>query len=326
MAYTLATLKEFMQDEARQHTAIPADIYTILYALASASKKLLLSLQSSAVKKNTHDHLVVNLSGDLQHELDRKAHEVFIDALANIGVVGGVISEEAVGIINIADGKSPYIVAIDPLDGSANVAVNAASGTIFSIYRRLSLPNKPIQTADILQPGIRQIAAGYILYGTYTVFVYGTVYGVHGFVYDPTLDAFLLTYQAMKFPQKPQSYAINDGHAKNFPETIQHYLKQCRQQGLGSRYSGALVADFHRHLLQGGIYLYPSTEKKPNGKLRLMFECNPLAFLAVQAGGWASDGNQDVLSLEPHAIHQCIPFYVGSESLVKTLLDCIKKT
>jgi fructose-1,6-bisphosphatase I len=325
MAYQHFRLEQFIEREAARFSDVPADVYTIIYGLASASKKLLHTLTSSEARKMAQNILLYNASGDVQHQLDIQAHACFLDALKNTEIVGGVMSEEATEVVDIADNKGEYMVAIDPLDGSANIAVNAPSGTIFSIYRRLSGLNQPIQKEDGLQPGIQQVAAGYMLYSTCTTLVYGTADGVHGFTYEPSIGAFLLTHQAMRFPEKSKSYAVNEGYFNSFSLPIQRYIEICRQQGLVGRYSGTLVADFHRHLLQGGIYLYPSTKNKPHGKLRLMFECNPLAFLAVQAGGWASDGNQSVLTIQPQGIHQCIPFYIGNKGLVERLTDLIQK-
>lgn len=314
-------LKQFIQGEAARCPTMPAAIYKIIQAMASASEVLIQAIKSSRPKDFVEDGLLSrNASGDMQHLLDRIAHNCFLKTLANTGLVGAVVSEEATGIITIENGAGEYIVSLDPLDGSANIPINAPVGTIFSIYRRLSSPGQPIQEVDVLQPGSQQIAAGYLLYSTTTMLVYGTQYGVHGFTYEPAVDAFLLTHQSLKFPQDGVSYAVNDGYFHSFPQSIRAYIEQCRKQGLGSRYSGALVADFHRHLLQGGIYLYPPTQHKPTGKLRLMFECNPLAFLAEQAGGLASNGSQSILHIQPSQIHQCIPFYIGSANMVQSLL------
>jgi fructose-1,6-bisphosphatase I len=314
-------LKEFMQAEAVRFPTMPTAVYKIIQAMAMASKVLIQAIKSSRPKDLLEEGLLCrNASGDMQHLLDRIAHNCFLETLTNTGLVGAMISEEAVGSIPIENGAGEYIVSLDPLDGSANIPINAPVGTIFSIYQRLSSPDKPIQESDVLQPGSQQIAAGYLLYSTTTMLVYGTQYGVHGFTYEPAADEFLLTHQALKFPQDGVSYAVNDGYFHSFPRPISNFIKQCRKQGLGSRYSGALVADFHRHLLQGGVYLYPSTPNKPTGKLRLMFECNPLAFLAEKAGGLASDGSQSVLCIQPHYIHQCIPFYIGSANMVQSLL------
>jgi fructose-1,6-bisphosphatase I len=317
-------LEQFIEAETAQFPAMPAAIYKIIQAMASASKVLIQAIKSSRPKDLLEDDLLSrNASGDQQHRLDRIAHNCFLDALARTGLVGAMLSEEAIGVVEIENGAGEYIVSLDPLDGSANIPTNGPVGTIFSIYQRLSSPGQPIHEVDVLQPGSQQIATGYLLYSTTTMLVYGTQYGVHGFTYEPAIDAFLLTHRTLKFPKDGVSYAVNDGYFHSFPQSIRAYIEQCRKQGLGSRYTGALVADFHRHLLQGGIYLYPPTQHKPTGKLRLMFECNPLAFLAQQAGGLASNGSQSVLCIQPSQIHQCIPFYIGSENMVKSLLTLL---
>ncbi len=320
MTRPIPSLEQFIGDQAVRFPNRSVDPDKIIQAMALASKKLVQAIHNSGL--NEEDSFIArNASGDIQCQLDRIAHQCFLAALAYTGLVGAVLSEEAAGIVDIDNGAGEYIVALDPLDGSANLAVDAPMGTIFSIYRRLSSPGKPIDEVDALQPGSQQIAAGYILYSTVTRLVYGRQDGVHGFTYDPHADAFLLTHPSMVFPPDGCTYAINDGYFNSFPASIQAYIAQCRKQGLGGRYSGALVADFHRHLLQGGIYLYPPTQQKPTGKLRLIFECNPLAFIAEQAGGMASNGTQAILSIQPNQLHQCIPFYIGSRNMVISLLS-----
>ena len=310
-------LAQFTKNEATQLATMPIAVSVIIQAMALASKQLVFAMQSQEL---VDAPLAYNTSGDEQHPLDRIAHTCFVAALDKTREVGGLVSEEAVGIVGLTNQAGKYIVALDPLDGSSNWAVHAPVGTIFSIYQRISPPKNQIDQGDVLQPGHRQIAAGYMLYSTNIVLVYGTKQGVHAFTYEPAIDAFVLTHQTIRFPQQGPSYAINDGYFDRFPEPIRHYIRQCRNQGLVSRYSGALVADFHRHLLQGGIYLYPATQQKPNGKLRLMFECNALAFIAEQAGGLSSNGHEPVLCMQPRELHECIPFYIGSANMIKDLL------
>jgi len=314
------SLKAFTKDEAMRYPSIPFAVYQIIQTISLASQGLLETINKGTASRVMAAEVTYNASGDKQQQLDTVAHIGFVEALASTEQVGGIISEEAVDLVELDSKMGNYIVALDPLDGTANLSVNAPFGTIFSIYQRISPLGNPIQTIDALQTGHKQIAAGYILYSTATMLVYGTKYGVHSFTYEPTVEAFLLTNPAIQFPKEGPSYAVNDGYFNQFPKAIQQYISHAREQGLGSRYSGALVADFHRHLLQGGIYLYPPTQQKPAGKLRLMFECNALAFIAEQAGGLASDGTQAVLCLEPGTLHQCIPFYIGSANMVKQLL------
>jgi fructose-1,6-bisphosphatase I len=313
-------LAQFLREEQRQFPDISEAIPRILHAIVSAGKTV-----DSVVRKLDLAGIIgsqgsYNLSGDEQQNLDMLAHRYFVHALAATEEVCGVISEEAVGIIAIANSRGNYVVALDPLDGSPNIDVNAAIGTIFSVYQRRSSQTMPVQQDDVLQAGNRQLAAGYILYGTSTMLVYTACHGVHGFTYDPSMGQFFLAHQAMQMPKTGQSYAINDGYFDAFPSYVQHYIQQCRRNGYAARYMGALVADFHRHLIKGGIYLYPSTPKNPAGKLRLMLECNALALIAKQAGGAASNGQQAILAIQPEAIHQRVPLYIGSTSMVQNLL------
>ena len=314
------SLEQFLKKEQQHFDDLPEALPRILYALASAGKSV-----NEVVRKL---HLVgivgsqgtYNLSGDEQQKLDIMAHDCYVRVLAATSEVGAVISEEQADIIQFSNGCGDYIIALDPLDGSPNIDVNAAIGTIFSVYQRRSPRSTPIQQEDILQEGSHQLAAGYILYGTSTMFVYTACYGVHGFTYEPSRGEFLLVYEAMKMPEDGHSYAINDGCFDTFPIYVQRYIQQCRRHSYAARYMGAFIADFHRHLIRGGIYLYPPTHKNPSGKLRLMLECNALALIAEQAGGAASDGQRAILAIQPTSIHQRVPLYIGSKNMVQRLL------
>lgn len=314
-------LDQFIKEEQAQYPTIAAAIPAILHAIAWAGQVINKAISKGSLAGVVGSQGTFNASGDEQQKLDVIAHNSFVRTLEATAAVCAIISEEAKDVVALASKAGEYILALDPIDGSANVQVNAPSGTIFSIYQRISPSPGPVQQADVLQPGSRQIAAGYILYSTSTILVYTTTHGVHGFTYEPAMDAFFLTHQAIKLPQAGPTYAINDSHQHSFPEYVQRYVQHCRSQGLTARYTGALVADFHRHLLQGGIYLYPPTPKNPTGKLRLMFECNALAFIAEQAGGMASNGAQPILHLVPKTIHQRTPLYMGSIAMVKSLLS-----
>ena len=208
-------------------------------------------------------------------------------------------------------------MAIDPLDGSSNIDVNVSIGTIFSIYRRVSPQGGPVQLEDVLQAGKEQVVAGYILYGSSTMFVYTSGNGVNGFTYEPTLGEYILSHTDMKMPEDGKIYSINEGNYNSYPEAVKDYVLKCKERGYSARYIGSLVADFHRNLLKGGIYIYPSTAKAPQGKLRLMYECNCLAFIAEQAGGMATDGTQRILDIKPESLHQRVPFFVGSKVMVE---------
>jgi fructose-1,6-bisphosphatase I len=313
-------LAQFLREEQRQFSDISEALPRILHAIVSAGKTV-----NNVVRKLDLAGIVgsqgsYNLSGDEQQNLDMLAHHYFVHELAATGEVCGVISEEAVGIMAFTNSRGNYVVALDPLDGSPNIDANAAIGTIFSVYQRRSSQTMPVQPDDVLQAGSRQLAAGYILYGTSTMLVYTARHGVHGFTYHPAMGQFFLAHQAMQMPKIGKSYAINDGYFDTFPSYVQHYIQQCRRNGYTARYMGALVADFHRHLIRGGIYLYPSTPKNPVGKLGLMLECNALALIAEQAGGMASNGQQAILAIQPETIHQRVPLYIGSTNMVQSLL------
>jgi len=231
------------------------------------------------------------------------------------GEACAVISEESETYVDLNnDGK--YVIAIDPLDGSSNIDVNVSIGTIFSIYRRKSPIGKPISEADILQKGEEQVAAGYILYGSSTMLVFTTGFGVNGFTYEPSLGEYVLSHPHMEIPRDGKIYSINEGSANSFSDPVKRYIQYCKDNSYTARYIGSLVADFHRNLLKGGIYIYPATAKDPKGKLRLMYECNALAFIAEQAGGKGTDGKGRIMEIQPTSLHQRTPFYVGSENMV----------
>ncbi len=261
-----------------------------------------------------------NVGGDDQQKLDVLANIRFTRALAKGGEVCALVSEESETYVDLNnDGK--YVIAIDPLDGSSNIDVNVSIGTIFSIYRRKSPPGTPILPIDILQPGSEQVAAGYVLYGSSTMLVYTTGYGVNGFTYEPTLGEYFLSHPDMKMPEDGKVYSVNEGLSNSFNPSVLRYIQHCKDSAYTARYIGSLVADFHRNLLKGGIYIYPGTSKDRNGKLRLMYECNALAFIAEQAGGMATNGKERILDIVPERLHQRTPFYVGSLRMVEKAMS-----
>ena len=209
---------------------------------------------------------------------------------------------------------------MDPLDGSSNIDVNVSIGTIFSIYRRLTPVGSRATLDDFMQGGRRQIAAGYILYGSSTMLVYTTGHGVSGFTYDHSLGEFFLSYGEMCSPATGKIYSCNEGNYNAYSEPVRQYIEDCKRREYSARYIGSLVGDFHRNLLKGGVYFYPPTDKAPNGKLRLLYECYPLAFVAEQAGGRASDGYHDILDIEPTSLHQRSPIYIGAKEMVEEIL------
>ena len=267
-----------------------------------------------------------NVQGEEQQKLDVLANIRFKRALMKGGEACAVISEEDEDVVGL-ESTGHYIVAIDPLDGSSNIDVNVSVGTIFSIYRRLSPLGGPIQMEDVLQKGDRQVAAGYVLYGSSTMLVYTTGSGVNGFTYDPSLGEYFLSHPDMKYQENGSTYSINEGLTEDFTSEVQTYLKACHGKRYTARYIGSLVADFHRNLLKGGIYLYPETAQKPNGKLRLMFECHALAFIAEQAEGEAVDSNgKRILEIVPGEIHQRSTFITGSPLMVREAISYLNGT
>lgn len=257
-----------------------------------------------------------NIQGEDQQKLDVLANIRFIRALTKGGEICAIISEEDEKVVDTENYKGRYVVAIDPLDGSSNIDVNVSIGTIFSIYRRVSPVGGPVQQEDVLQKGSEQAVAGYLLYGSSTMLVYTTGNGVNGFTYEPSLGEYFLSHQNMMIPEEGNIYSINEGSYHSFPQPVKNYISYCKEIQLSARYIGSLVADFHRNLLKGGIYIYPSTKNNPNGKLRLMYECNALAFIVEQAGGKASDGKNRIMDTVPTSLHQRVPLFIGSKNMV----------
>ena len=274
-----------------------------------------------------------NIQGEDQQKLDVYANEVFINTLVNREIVCGIASEEEDDFITIKGGNkkhdNKYIVLMDPLDGSSNIDVNVSVGTIFSIYRRITPDGTPVTIDDFLQPGKQQVAAGYIVYGTSTMIVYSTGHGVNGFTLNPAIGTYYLSHPNMKFPEKGNIYSVNEGNYVHFPKGVKKYIKYCQEEEgerpYTSRYIGSLVSDFHRNIIKGGIYFYPSTSKNPDGKLRLLYECNPMAFLAERAGGKASNGFNRILDIKPSELHQRVPFFCGNKDMVDKLEAFMQK-
>ncbi len=266
-----------------------------------------------------------NVQGEAQQKLDVYANEVFKQTLINREIVCGITTEEEEDFIKI-EGRNKshdnkYVVLMDPLDGSSNIDVNVSVGTIFSIYRRITPIGTPVQVEDFLQPGTQQVAAGYVIYGTSTMLVYSTGNGVNGFTLNPALGVFYLSHPNMQFPHNGGIYSINEGYYIHFPQGVKDYLKFCQEEvedrPYSGRYIGSLVSDFHRNMIKGGIYIYPTSSKAPEGKLRLLYECNPMAYIAEQAGGKATDGYRRILEIKPTHLHQRVPIFCGSTKMVE---------
>ena len=266
-----------------------------------------------------------NVQGEDQQKLDVLANEKFIQTLKNREIVCGIASEEEDEFIaiNSQDNQhqNKYVVLIDPLDGSSNIDVNVPVGTIFSIYRRITPIGTPVTLEDFLQPGTKQVAAGYIVYGTSTMLVYTTGHGVNGFTLNPAIGTFYLSHPNMEYPETGTIYSVNEGNYIHFPQGVKDYIKYCQleeeDRPYTSRYIGSLVSDFHRNMIKGGIYIYPRSSKASKGKLRLLYECNPMAFLAEQANGKASDGYNRIMEIQPTELHERVPFFCGSRLMVE---------
>ncbi|WWO97505.1 MAG: class 1 fructose-bisphosphatase [Candidatus Dasytiphilus stammeri] len=276
-----------------------------------------------------------NIHGEIQIKFDILANDIIKAALKQLssGCIAAIVTEEDEDFLVLHEGKkSKYIMFIDPIDGSSNIKNNISIGTIFSIYQRISPIGSRITKHDFLQPGNQQIAAGYIIYGFATILVLTIGCGVYIFIYNPLNDIWYFNRKDIKFPEKGYIYSINDGNHHYFPLGVKKYLQFCHQinqMNQGSsytlRYTGSLVADFHRNLLQGGIYIYPKNTKHPQGKLRLLYECNPMAFIAEQAGGKASDGVSRILDINPITLHQCCPLFIGNREMVNDIECFLKK-
>lgn len=324
------TLGEFILEKQADFPGSSGELSRILSSIRLAAK----IVNQQINKAGLAQHILgaagsENIQGEEQQKLDVYADDQFIKALKARGVVCGVASEENDDFIAF-DGTIPtakYVVMIDPLDGSSNIDVNVSIGTIFSVYRRVTPVGTPVQLEDFLQEGNKQVAAGYVVYGSSTMLVYSTGKGVNGFTYDPGIGVFFLSHPDMKMPQDGKIYSINEGNLNNCPENIQKYIAYCQENDpatkrpYSGRYIGSLVADFHRNLIKGGIYIYPATTKAPKGKLRLLYECNPFAYIAEQAGGKASNGQERILDIKPTELHQREPFIVGSKNMVDKVLS-----
>jgi len=320
----LVTLGEFIIERQADFPYAKGELSSLLSDISIAAKIVNREVNKAGLVNILGEAGTDNIQGESQKKLDVFANEQFLAALASGGECAGVASEENDDII-LFDNQSAingkYVVCMDPLDGSSNIDVNVSVGTIFSIYRRKT-KNGPATVEDFLQYGSDQVAAGYIVYGSSTMLVYTTGNGVNGFTLDPSIGEFCLSHPEMRIPKKGNIYSVNQGNFIHFPEGIKKYIKHCQADDKANnkpytlRYIGSLVSDFHRNLIKGGIYIYPTTLNSPKGKLRLIYEANPMAMIAEQAGGKGTDGYKDILEIKPLDIHQRVPLYIGSESMV----------
>ncbi len=312
-----SNLDRFIMRNQEDFPFASGELSQLIRDLAYAGKVVNREINRAGLAGITGSYGAENIQGETQQNLDVAADIRFTRALKKGGEVAAIISEEVEDVIDLNNPRAKYIVAIDPLDGSSNIDVNVSVGTIFSIYRRVSPMGSPVQSEDVLQPGKDQVAAGYILYGSSTMFVYTTGKGVNGFTYEPSLGEYILSHSNMTIPKMGSIYSVNEGVSGSFPQKVKDYIATCKEREYSARYIGSLVADFHRNVLKGGIYIYPSTTKAPNGKLRLIYECNALAFIAEEAGGRATDGTNRIMEIQPTSLHQRVPFFVGSKEMVK---------
>ena len=321
------TLEQFIIQKERNFPYATGQLSKIIRDIVLASRMINREVNKAGLVDILGHAGEVNIQGEEQQKLDVFADEQMIDALFKGRRVCAVGSEENDDFIIKEGSTGKYIVLMDPLDGSSNIDVNVSIGTIFSIYRRKHLEGDLLKE-DLLQRGADQVAAGYILYGSSTMLVYTTGHGVNGFTLDPSIGEFLLSHPNMQFPQECKTYSVNEGNYREFFEGTKQYLRHIKRDAENPyrlRYIGSLVADFHRNLLKGGIFMYPGTISKPKGKLRLTFEANPMAFIAEQAGGWASHGRGRILDIEPDSLHQRVPLFVGNKEEVLKLEEYIKE-
>lgn len=326
----MKTLGEFLiatQQKFRQSTG---EFSKVIHALRLASKVVSHEVNKAGLVDILGEVGATNIQGESQQKLDVFAHDLFIKALTNRKIVCGIASEEADDYIQVkhsdAGVESKYIVLIDPLDGSSNIDVNVSLGTIFSIYKKKSKGSKVVLD-DFLQAGTEQVAAGYVLYGTSTLFVYTTGQGVNGFTLNPAIGTFYLSHPKITLPKEGHIYSINEANYASFPHSVKNFLKKRKEEDLQytTRYIGSMVSDIHRNMLKGGLFLYPPNAKSPQGKLRLLYECNPIAFIVEQAGGMAVSMDKRIMEIQPTELHQREPFFCGNSEMIKDLQGYLLK-
>ncbi len=332
---SVTTLNEFIIERQADFPYAKGELTRLLTHMSVAAKVVNREVNKAGLVDILGEIGKSNVHGEDQKKLDVYADEKFINSLKSSGECCGIASEENKDIVSF-DEELPkqgrYIVTMDPLDGSSNIDVNVSIGTIFSIFRRVSPVGHKAAPEDFVQDGTKQVAAGYIIYGSSTMMVYTTGRGVNGFTLDPSIGEFCLSHPDILIPHSGIIYSINEGNYIKFPEGVKQYLKYCQEKDVPtgrpytSRYIGSLVADFHRNLLKGGIFIYPISAGYPSGKLRLLYECNPMAMIIEQAGGKATDGRGTrIMDLKPESLHQRVPFYVGSRNMVNTAEEFMKK-
>jgi fructose-1,6-bisphosphatase I len=319
-ATSVVTIDRFIIEQERLFPEATGDLTGILTEIALASKmianKVRLAGLADVLGADGHE----NVQGEVQQKLDVIANDIIVKAMDHGGKLCAMASEEEADIIRIPDHfkRGKYALLFDPLDGSSNIDVNVPVGTIFSIVRKVSEGDEG-SLEDMLQPGHQQVAAGYVIYGSSTMLVYTTGRGVHGFTLDPSIGELLLSHADIRIPEQGRFLSVNDSYERHWTDEVRALMRRYRgldgqRPALNIRYVGSLVADFHRNLLAGGLFAYPANTKSPKGKLRLLYECNPLAFIVEQAGGAAIDGHRRILDIQPTELHQRSPYFVGSKA------------
>ena len=313
------TLDEFTIQQTRSFPQATGELSALLRDIGLACKIINKQVNKAGLVDILGAHGATNIQGEEQMKLDVYANEVLISVLRNSTDCAGIASEENDDFVPFDDEysqHSKYVVLFDPLDGSSNIDINAPIGTIFSIYRRISPLGQPCTEEDFLQPGHKQMAAGYVIYGSSTMMVYATRLGVNGFTLEPSLGEFCLSHPDLVCPDKGKIYSINQGNWNKYDDCVKSYLTHCMDHSMTHRYIGSMVADMHRTLIKGGIFMYPADSANANGKLRLQYECNPMALLVEAAGGTATTGSERILEIMPNQLHQRVPVYMGSETMV----------
>lgn len=313
---TLLTLDEFILQGQKDYPFASGELSGLLRDIGLAAKIISYKVNRAGLSDITGQAAITNATGDTVQRLDLIANELLINSLHNSGECCGIASEENESFVPIKSSKdAKYVVIFDPLDGSSNIDVNVSIGTIFAIYRRIS-DGGDCEERDFLQDGVEQVAAGYILYGSSTMLVYTTGQGVNGFTLDPGIGEFCLSHPKVQIPQKGKYYSVNHSQYLKFSDGVRQFINECQNMARNFRYIGSMVADVHRTLFKGGIFMYPATSFAPEGKLRLLYECNPLSFIIEQAGGKASNGQERILEIEAKELHQRSPIFMGSEDMV----------
>ncbi|MDR9418431.1 class 1 fructose-bisphosphatase [Gracilimonas sp.] len=327
----LETLEEYIIQSQNKFPGATGELSQLLRDIGLAAKIISREVNKAGITNILGFDGSKNIHGEAVKKLDLFADQQLISALNRSMITCMVISEENDGIVKLSSKGGKYIVFLDPLDGSSNIDVNVSIGSIFSVYMREPRFDSTLRESDALQPGVRQVAAGYVLYGSSTILAYTTGLGVSVFTLDPSIGEFILSEKKIKMPEHGGIYSINEGSYNSWDPGLKKYIKYCQDEDAetgrpySARYIGSMVADIHRTLIKGGIFIYPHSKKYPSGKLRLMYECNPLSFIIEQAGGMATDGKKRIMELEPNAIHQQTPIYIGSKKNVQKVMEFLEK-